>query len=119
GRSRTTGSDRWSTSVGTSCGKRMEPSLRHRPPLSWDPAAYPDFHAPRRWSVQTAMTQTLASIGVVLFFILLAAVFVAAEIALVSLRDSQAAQLVNRGRRGRIVAELSRDPNRFLAASQV
>ncbi len=65
------------------------------------------------------MTQTLASIGVVLFFILVAAVFVAAEIALVSLRESQAAQLANRGRRGRIVAELSQDPNRFLAAAQV
>ncbi|MDX6326122.1 MAG: magnesium and cobalt exporter, family [Nocardioidaceae bacterium] len=65
------------------------------------------------------MTQTLASIGVVLFFILLAAVFVAAEISLVSLRDSQAAQMANRGRRGRIVADLSRDPNRFLAAAQV
>src|SRR4051794_34927550 len=69
-------------------------------------AAYPDSHGPRRWAEPSAMTQTLASIGVVLFFILVAAVFVAAEIALVSLRDSQAAQLANRGRRGRIVAEL-------------
>ena len=65
------------------------------------------------------MSDTLLSIGVVLAFILVGAVFVAAEIALVSLRDSQATALASRGRRGRIVAELSQDPNRFLAGAQV
>ena len=65
------------------------------------------------------MSHTLWSIAVVLFFILVAAVFVAAEIALVSLRETQAAQLESRGRRGRIVAELNRDPNRFLAGAQI
>src|SRR3954447_12038126 len=59
------------------------------------------------------------SFVVVLAFILLGSVFVAAEIALVSLRDSQAAALASRGRRGRIVAELNKDPNRFLAGAQV
>ena len=65
------------------------------------------------------MTDTLVSVGVVLTFIVIAGIFVAAEIALVSLRDSQAAALAPRGRRGRIVAELNQDPNRFLAGAQV
>ena len=65
------------------------------------------------------MTDTLLSVGVVLAFILIGSIFVAAEIALVSLRDSQAAALAPRGRRGRIVAELNQDPNRFLAGAQV
>ena len=65
------------------------------------------------------MSDTLVSVGVVLAFILVGAVFVAAEIALVSLRDSQATALASRGRRGRIVAELNQDPNRFLAGAQV
>jgi putative hemolysin len=65
------------------------------------------------------VNHTLLSVGVVLAFIIVAAFFVAAEIALVSLRDSQAAALAGRGRRGRIVAELNQDPNRFLAAAQV
>jgi putative hemolysin len=65
------------------------------------------------------MNGTTISVLVVLAFILLGSVFVAAEIALVSLRDSQARALASRGRRGRIVAELNQDPNRFLAAGQV
>ncbi len=65
------------------------------------------------------MSHTLWSIGVVLLFILVGAVFVAAEIALVSLRETQAAGLASRGRRGRVVAELNRDPNRFLAGAQI
>jgi putative hemolysin len=62
---------------------------------------------------------TGASIALVLVFILIGSVFAAAEIALVSLRDSQARALADKGRRGRIVAELNQDPNRFLAAVQV
>jgi putative hemolysin len=65
------------------------------------------------------VSDTLVSVGVVLTFILIGSVFVAAEIALVSLRDSQAAALAPRGRRGRIVADLNQDPNRFLAGAQV
>lgn len=55
----------------------------------------------------------------VLFFITVAGIFVAAEIALVSLRDSQVQQLSNRGRRGRVLAKLMENPTRFLAAAQV
>jgi putative hemolysin len=62
---------------------------------------------------------TWASIGLVVVFVLIGGVFAAAEIALVSLRDSQARALADRGRRGQVVAELNQDPNRFLAAVQV
>lgn len=51
--------------------------------------------------------------------ILIASFFVAAEIALISLRDSQIRQLSTRGRRGARVALLVQNPNRFLAAAQV
>ncbi len=65
------------------------------------------------------MSQVLPSIGLVVLFVLAGGVFAAAEISLVSLRDSQARALAARGRRGQIVAELNQDPNRFLAAVQV
>ena len=58
-------------------------------------------------------------LGFILFFILLSALFVAAEIALVSLRDSQIQHLSSRGRRGRTLAALMAEPTRFLAAVQV
>ena len=59
------------------------------------------------------------NIGLVGFFILLGGVFAAAELALVSLRESQLDTLEKRGRRGRTVARLARDPNTFLAAVQI
>jgi putative hemolysin len=65
------------------------------------------------------MNGTLANIGLVVVFVLIGGLFAAAEIALVSLRDSQARSLATRNKRGRIVAELNEDPNRFLAAVQV
>jgi putative hemolysin len=58
-------------------------------------------------------------IALVIFFILIAAIFVAAEIALISLRESQVRQLESKGKRGARVAKLSTNPNRFLAAAQV
>ena len=60
-----------------------------------------------------------ANAALVLAFILLAALFVAAEIALISLRDGQVRALSERGRRGEKVAKLAEHPNRFLAAVQV
>lgn len=57
------------------------------------------------------------AIALVLALILLASFFVAAEIALISLRDSQVKQL--KGKRGVRVAKLTQNPNRFLAAAQV
>ncbi len=65
------------------------------------------------------MSGTLRGIALVLVFILTSGLFVLAEMALVSLRDSQAKGLEGTGRRGDIVAKLNSDPNRFLAAVQV
>ena len=65
------------------------------------------------------LTGTLANIGLVVVFVLIGGVFAAAEMALVSLRDSQVRSLSGKGKRGRTVAELNADPNRFLAAVQV
>jgi putative hemolysin len=60
-----------------------------------------------------------ANIALVLLFILIGGFFAAAEIAMVSLRDSQVRKLSQRGRRGERVAKLARDPNRFLSAVQI
>ena len=61
----------------------------------------------------------LTDIAMVASLILLASFFVAAEIALISLRESQIRQMATRGRRGARVALLAENPNRFLAAVQV
>jgi putative hemolysin len=60
-----------------------------------------------------------APIALVLFLIFLGSLFVAAEIALISLRESQVRQVALRGRRGAKVAKLHSNPNRLLAAVQV
>ena len=65
------------------------------------------------------MKDILISCAIVLVLILLGALFVATEIALVSLRESQIKALGERGRRGRRVLQLSESPNRFLAAAQI
>ena len=51
--------------------------------------------------------------------IVLASFFVAAEIALISLRDSQVRQIATHGKRGARVAALAAHPNRLLAAVQI
>ena len=51
--------------------------------------------------------------------IVLGAIFVAAEIALVSLRESQIKQIATRGKRGAKVAAVASNPNRLLATLQV
>ncbi|SDU49816.1 hemolysin family protein [Jiangella alkaliphila] len=62
---------------------------------------------------------TLLNLGLVLVFILVGGVFAATELALVSLRESQLAQMAQQGRRGERVSELARNPNRFLSAVQI
>lgn len=58
--------------------------------------------------------------GILVFvFILVGGVFAAAELALVSLRESQLTSIEKRGRRGAAVAKLARDPNQFLGAVQL
>jgi putative hemolysin len=64
-------------------------------------------------------SQTLVNVGLVLVFVLVGGVFAATEIALVSLRESQLSAMERSGARGAHVAEVARDPNRFLAAVQI
>ena len=59
------------------------------------------------------------SIGMIVALIVLGAIFVAAEIALVSLRESQIKQIATRGKRGAKVASVASNPNRLLATLQV
>lgn len=61
----------------------------------------------------------LVNLLIVLALIVVGSFFVAAEIALISLRESQIRQIATRGRRGARVAALTSNPNRFLAAAQV
>jgi putative hemolysin len=65
------------------------------------------------------MNSIVGDILLIAVFILIGGVFAAAEMALVSLRESQVKQLSLRGKRGQIVAELTSDPNRFLSAGQI
>ena len=65
------------------------------------------------------MNVPVVDLLLVAVFILVGGVFAATEIALVSLRESQAKALAEKGRRGARVAHLMADPNRFLAAVQV
>jgi putative hemolysin len=64
-------------------------------------------------------TPLISSILIVVGLIVTGALFVAAEIALISLRESQVKQLALRGKRGAIVAKLAANPNRLLGALQV
>ena len=61
----------------------------------------------------------LSAILIVLALIVIAGLFVAAEIAQISLRESQVKQMAMRGKRGARVAKLASNPNRLLAAAQV
>jgi putative hemolysin len=65
------------------------------------------------------VSEAVANIALVLLFILVGGVFAAAEIALVSLREGQVKALAQHGRRGARVAQLAKDPNRFLSAVQI
>ncbi|MEU8247110.1 hemolysin family protein [Nonomuraea sp. NPDC048916] len=66
------------------------------------------------------MFDTLAAnIALVLLFILVGGFFAGAEMAMVSLRESQVRKLAQHGRRGERVVKLARDPNRFLSAVQI
>jgi putative hemolysin len=69
--------------------------------------------------VSGSFGELLGDIAIVLALIALSSLLVAAEIALISLRESQIRQLATTGRRGAKVAALTANPNRFLAAIQV
>ena len=66
------------------------------------------------------MSDFILQLLVVLFLVLIEAVFVAAEISLVSLRHSRIDQLIDEGQRGASrVRRLVQDPARFLAVAQI
>ena len=66
------------------------------------------------------MSDLILQLLVVFFLVLVEAVFVAAEISLVSLRHSRIDQLIDEGQRGASrVRRLVQDPGRFLAVAQI
>jgi putative hemolysin len=65
------------------------------------------------------MGGTGGEVILVLILVLVNAAFSGSEMALVSLRDSQVQKLERQSRRGRVLARLTRDPNRFLATIQI
>ena len=66
------------------------------------------------------MNALLPIFGTILIFMIIGAFFVAAETALITLRDSQVQKLADsNGRRGNTLQKLVKNPNRFLAAGQV
>src|SRR5689334_9564729 len=65
------------------------------------------------------MGGTGGEVVLVLILVLVNAAFSGSEMALVSLRESQVQRLERQSRRGRVLARLTRDPNRFLATIQI
>ena len=65
------------------------------------------------------MNPIVSNILLILLFILIGGVFAAAEMALVSLREVQVRVLSTRGKRGRTIAALASNPNRYLSAVQI
>ena len=58
-------------------------------------------------------------LGLVGLLVVLNAAFAGSEIALISLREGQLRRLEEEGTSGRLVVQLARDPNRFLATIQI
>ncbi|HET8916312.1 MAG TPA: hemolysin family protein [Propionibacteriaceae bacterium] len=65
------------------------------------------------------MTGVVLNCLLILLLVLIQGIFVAAELALVSLRESQVRQLAHRGKRGQLIAKLTSNPNLFLSVAQV
>ena len=65
------------------------------------------------------MRDLLPQLGLVVFLVFLNAAFAGTELALVSLREGQLQRLERRSSTGAVLAQLARDPNRFLATIQV
>ncbi len=61
----------------------------------------------------------LADISLIFVFILIGGTFAAAEMAMVTLRESQVKQLATKGKRGRAIERLTSNPNLFLSAVQI
>jgi putative hemolysin len=65
------------------------------------------------------MSSAVLNSLLILLLVMIQGVFVAAELALVSLRESQVRQLAHRGKRGQLIAKLTSNPNLFLSVAQV
>ena len=65
------------------------------------------------------MNRLVLDLVLIVIFFLVGAVFSAAEMALVTLREPQIKALAQKGKRGRTIAELAHNPNRFLSAVQI
>jgi putative hemolysin len=65
------------------------------------------------------VSKVIGDAVVVLIIVLIGGFFAGAEMALVSLREGQARNLAQRGKRGQRAAKLAQDPNRFLSAVQI
>jgi putative hemolysin len=65
------------------------------------------------------MSTVVINIVLIMVLVVIQGVFVAAELALVSLRESQIRQMAHRGKRGQLVASLTASPNLFLSVAQV
>lgn len=65
------------------------------------------------------MADLWISLALIFLLFFIGALFSAAEMALVSLRDSQIAKLAFRGKRGKAIERLTANPNRFLSAVQI
>ena len=61
----------------------------------------------------------LADVALIFVFILIGGTFAAAEMALVTLRESQVKQLAGKGKRGRAIERLTGNPNLFLSSVQI
>ena len=65
------------------------------------------------------MTSVVFNSTLILVLVMIQGIFVAAELALVSLRESQVKQLAHQGKRGQLIAKLTSNPNLFLSSVQV
>ena len=61
----------------------------------------------------------VSDIALIALFILIGGTFAAAEMALVTFRESQIRRLPSKGKRGREIERLTSNPNRFLSAVQI
>jgi len=68
---------------------------------------------------QVPASQILPLLGLVAFLVIINAFLAGSEVALVSLREGQIHRLEQQGHGGRVLAELARNPNRFLSAIQI
>ena len=60
-----------------------------------------------------------ADIALVFVFILIGGVFAAAEMSMVTLRESQVRALAAKGKRGQAIERLTSNPNLFLSSVQI